>query len=371
VKINVIIPASGVSSRYGKNKLFEKVGDSVVVVEAIKPFLEIDEVSRIVIAVNSSFSDELFAALDYYKIFTNKIVVTHGGNSRSETVHKALIALEDDCDFVMVHDGARPFIKKELIVKVLNAAIEHGAAVPVIPLIDSIIRAEGFPSSLHRHDFRLVQTPQCFKYCELKKAYSMREGDYSDDLSVYEKYLKKAAALVDGDPSNIKITTARDLGQTFSGVGYDIHKLKEGNGIKLCGVFIPFGKSFEAHSDGDVAIHALMDALLSSAGLKDIGHLFPNTDPAYKGADSAILLKRVLDIVKEKGFKIINASLTIIAEKPMLYPYIDEMKLNLSKLLCVPMSKIGITATTNEGVGRIGDGEAIASIATVSTVNYD
>ena len=150
------------------------------------------------------------------------------------------------------------------------------------------------------------------------------------------------------------------------GVGYDIHRLVFGENIVLCGVKIPFDRAFDAHSDGDAPLHAVMDAVLSSLGQKDIGHLFPVNDDAYKGADSADLLKQVLNIAKQKGYKPSNASVAVIAEKPKLAPYLDGMKASLSSLLGISPDRVGITATTNEGVDLIGNGDAIASFAVVS-----
>lgn len=150
------------------------------------------------------------------------------------------------------------------------------------------------------------------------------------------------------------------------GVGYDIHRLVFGENIVLCGVKIPFDRAFDAHSDGDVPLHAVMDAILSSLGLKDIGHLFPVNEDAFKGADSADLLKQVLNIAKQKGYKPSNASVAVIAERPKLAPYIDDMKTALANILNIPTSRVGITATTNEGVGVLGKEEAIAAFAVVS-----
>ena len=154
----------------------------------------------------------------------------------------------------------------------------------------------------------------------------------------------------------------------LTGVGYDLHRLESGNGIVLCGVKIPSDKSFVAHSDGDVPVHALMDAILSALGENDIGHFFPTSDDRYKKADSCALLLEVLNIAKTKGYKLNNVSISIIAESPVLSPYIDEFKERLSSVTKIDKSKIGISATTHEGIGDIGDGNAIASFAAVTLV---
>lgn len=154
----------------------------------------------------------------------------------------------------------------------------------------------------------------------------------------------------------------------LTGVGYDIHRLTDGEGIILCGVKIPSQKSFIAHSDGDVPVHAVMDAVLSALGENDIGHFFPTNDDRYKKADSCALLLEVLNIAKTKGYKLNNVSISIIAETPVLSPYIDEFKERLSSVTKIDKSKIGISATTNEGVGDIGGGDAIASFAAVTLI---
>ena len=154
----------------------------------------------------------------------------------------------------------------------------------------------------------------------------------------------------------------------LTGVGYDLHRLESGNGIVLCGVKISSDKSFVAHSDGDVPIHALMDAILSALGENDIGHFFPTDDDRYKKADSCALLLEVLNIAKTKGYMLNNISVSIIAQEPTLSPYIDEFKERLSKVTKISCAKIGISATTNEGIGDIGDGNAIASFAAVTLV---
>ena len=151
----------------------------------------------------------------------------------------------------------------------------------------------------------------------------------------------------------------------LTGCGYDIHRLTEGDGLKLLGVSVPCEYGFVAHSDGDVPIHALMDAILSALGQKDIGHLFPVDDPRYDNADSIELLLRVLSIAREQGYAVHNMAVSIIAERPMLSPYIEKMQHAMSNLLGIPSERVGVSATTNEKVGDIGNGQAIAAYATV------
>lgn len=367
---NVIITAGGKSQRYGEeNKLFAPCKSSCVLIESIRPFLSFKEISKIIVGIDSSFTDEFLVALDNAKIVDPRIKISNGGKERSFTVKNALRALSDDCTHVLIHDGARPFADEDLISKVMAGAIEKGAAVPLIRLTDALVCIKNGVSSKNRDIYRGVQTPSGFEKSRLLSAYSKCRKPFFDDISVVQKYEKGEVAIIDGMEANIKITTKKDLLTPLVGIGYDIHRFKDGQGIKLLSTFIPCNHSFVAHSDGDVAIHALMDAILSSLGEKDIGHLFPVDDAKYDDANSVDLLNEVLTLVDKKGYKLNNISVSIIAEEPKLMPYIDQMKNNMSKVLSIPCDRIGISATTNEQVGDIGSCQSIAAFATISLLN--
>lgn len=360
-KINLIITAAGMSQRYGvENKLFAPCKGSCVVVEAIKPFLQFEQISRIIVAIHPSYSDELLNSLENAHIDDNRIILANGGNTRTQTVKNALRAIEDDCDYIMIHDGARPFVTSSIIADVIDGALECGASLPLLTLTDALVSIKDGVESVDRADYRRVQTPVCVEKNRLLTAYSQCDGDFYDDIGVVQKYAHGDVKIVDGDKNNIKITTKDDLKTNLYGIGYDIHRFKSGNGIKLLGTFIPCEFDFVAHSDGDVAVHALMDAILSAIGEKDIGHLFPVDDSKYDDADSIDLLKTVLELAKNKGYTLVNVSVAIIAERPMLAPYIDLMRNNMSSILHIPCKRIGITATTNEQVGDLGDCKSVA-----------
>ncbi|MCM1305928.1 MAG: 2-C-methyl-D-erythritol 2,4-cyclodiphosphate synthase [Bacteroides sp.] len=372
MKINIIITAGGTSQRYGvNNKLFEKCGTSCVLVEAIKPFLNIENVTRVIIGIETSFADELARELDLARLGDDKrIRFCAGGNTRTQTVKNALAATEDDADFIIVHDGARPYVKIETINAVIESAKKYGVALPLLGMTDSIVNvSDNHVVPVDRADFKRVQTPIAVKREIFEKAYNNVQSAFYDDLSAIKTCFSGEIGVVDGDAENIKITYASDLKKAdfgyLTGCGYDVHRLCEGDGIKLLGVKIPCEYSFIAHSDGDVPIHALMDAILSALGQKDIGHLFPVDDPKYDDADSVELLLRVLAIARETGYCVHNVSVSIIAERPMLSPYIDKMQSVMANLLGIPRERIGVSATTNEKVGEIGDGQAIAAYATV------
>ena len=365
MKINVIITAGGTSQRYGmENKLFAPCKDSCVVVESIKPFLSFEQVSKVIVAIHPSYSDELLNALEIAHIEDNRIALTQGGTTRTQTVKHGIRAIEDDCDYVIVHDGARPYVTAALINSVIAGAVENGVALPLLPLTDSLVCIRFGVDAVNRADYRRVQTPVCAKKEIIVKAYAKCDGEYLDDIAVIQKHAACDVKIIEGDPQNIKITTKDDLKTPLCGIGYDIHRFKKGDGIKLMGTLVPCEFAFVAHSDGDVAVHALMDAILSAIGEKDIGHLFPVDDSRYDDADSIELLQTVLKKATDKGRALQNVSVAIIAERPMLAPYIDQMRNNMSHVLRIPCERIGITATTNEQVGGLGDCKSIACFAT-------
>lgn len=371
MKINLIIPAGGTSQRFGAdNKLFAPCGTSCVIVEAIKPFLSFNSISKIIVAIHPSYSDEFLDALDFAKLHDeDRIKLTVGGDTRTQTVKNALRAVEDDCDYVIIHDGVRPFVSASLISQVIDGAAECGVALPLLDMTDAVVRISDGVIPVDREEYKRVQTPICAEKSRILKAYSECKTAFYDDISVIQTYAFGKVKIIKGDAGNIKITTPSDLKTPLCGIGYDIHRFKEGNGIKLMATFIPCEFSFVAHSDGDVAIHALMDAILTATGEKDIGHLFPVNDEKFDNADSADLLNKVLDITYNKGYRIQNVSVSIIAERPMLAFYIDAMRNNMSAILKIPTQRIGISATTNEGVGDLGDCNSIACFATVLLQN--
>lgn len=367
MNVNVIIAAAGTSTRYGvENKLFAKCGSTCVLLEAIKPFLAFQAVKKVVVSTDSSYFDELTGALSISHLDEDgRIKLSIGGKSRTETVRNALSSLSDDCDVVLVHDGARPFVTENLIEKILSEVRIGNAVVPLVKLTDNIAGVADGVLSLDRENYRGIQTPMAFDRKVFERAYSAVQGDYLDDLAVVQKYSPCPVVAVDGEKSNIKITTKEDLKTPLVGCGYDIHRLEKGNGVRLLGTDIPCPYSLVAHSDGDVPIHAIMDAILSAIGEKDIGHLFPVDDERFDDADSMELLSTVMEICHAKGYAVTNATVAIIAEKPMLAPYIDEMRARVASALAITVDKVGVTATTNEKVGDIGDGNAIAAYATV------
>jgi len=311
--------------------------------------------------------------------FSKVLCVVPGGATRQESVENGLSALPEDAGIVLVQDGARPLTTALLIEKCVQAVQEHGSAVACGRVVDTIKTEQNglVESTLDRNTLRAVQTPQGFAVDALKKAYAqarLRGLQVTDDAGVMEA-AGFSVHLVENTENNLKITTPEDLvlaeailrerngnmGMPSVGSGYDVHRLKEGRKLILCGVSVPFEKGLDGHSDADVAVHALMDALLGAAGLGDIGRLFPDNDPKYEGIDSMLLLETV--IKKLSGRKIVNADVTIIAQRPKLMPYIPQMVKRLSEAM--PGTLINVKATTTEHLGFEGRGEGIAAQAVV------
>ena len=297
-----------------------------------------------------------------------RLEVIEGGASRQESTALGIkFALQDKPEnyIVLIHDAARPNASPDLYRRVIKEAYEKGAVVPAVRLKDTIRDVK--KGTLNRDDLRAVQTPQGFvgeiilnaiKYAEEKCFVGTDEGSLID-------FMGFPVSTVLGSESNIKITSPEDLTKTVCiGAGYDVHAFSENRKLILGGVDIPFAKGLLGHSDADVLTHALMDAILGAMGEGDIGLLFPDTAPEYKGVSSIELLKRVVALMNEKFYTLENADITVICQAPKIRPHIDEMKKNL-ELVLSPKNGINIKGTTTEKLGFEGRGEGIAASATV------
>lgn len=371
MNIAAIIPAAGSGSRAGfsKNKILQKIGDSSVIARTVSAFAQNAGISRIVVCANEADRKDLARELAPFDL-----CFAAGGATRTESVKNALgllAALPCPPDYVLIHDAARPFVSQKVINDCIDTVRQFGSAVCALPCTDTAVLAEsGFISdTVERDKLFALQTPQGFAFAPLYEAYGkITENDaFTDDSGVYKKYVAPPR-LFAGEKVNIKLTFAEDFQmETYrTGIGTDTHAFgAEKDHIVLGGVKIPSQRGLIAHSDGDVLCHALMDALLSAAGLADIGHHFPDTDPAYKGADSLALLAKVRDLIAAEGFAAGNLSVSVMAEKPKLAPYIPQMKQNLADVLGISPQCVGISAGTNEKLGYIGRGEGITVIANV------
>ena len=373
-KIAVIIASGGRGSRMGSSvpKQYLRTGGEPVILRTLRVFQNMEEIDSILIAADSSYMGYCLELAGDNGI-TKLDAVVEGGAQRQDSVYNALREagrLDPGTAYVLVHDAARPFVTEDVVQEVIRGAFDRGAAVPCVAVKDSLRENEGERSRcVDRSRFFAVQTPQGFRKELLDEAYekACKDGfSGTDDASLVER-LGYNVEIVDGDYDNIKITTKEDLPmENRIGTGFDVHRLVEGRRLILGGVEIPYEKGLDGHSDADVLIHALMDALLGAAAMGDIGRHFPDTDDAYKGISSMKLLDRVNNILAENMYSIGNADITVIAQKPKLGPYIEKMRENIADVLGIGKDLINIKATTTEKLGFTGRGEGIAAEAVCS-----
>ena len=368
--IYAIIPAAGSGSRAGfrENKLLRRVGGAPVLQRTAAAFAANAQIAGIAVCVNERDREAVRAMLAPLE----NVLLTEGGETRTASVRnalEALAALPCPPDYVLIHDAARPFVTQKIIDDCIATVRQFGSAVCALPCTDTAVRAEsGFiRETVPREGLYTLQTPQGFAFPALLAAYrKIAESDaFTDDSGVFRRYAAPPR-LFRGDPANKKLTFPEDFDveEFRTGVGVDTHAFgAERDHIVLGGVRIPFSAGLRAHSDGDVLCHAVMDALLSAAGLPDIGHYFPDTDPQYAGADSLALLAKVRGILAGHGARIANVSASIVAEKPRLAPHIPQMKQNIARALGIAEGAVGIAAGTNEGLGYLGRGEGVTVIA--------
>ena len=358
----VIICAAGKGARAGfeKNKLLLPLDGKTVLEKTLDAF-DFPAVDEILVTVSENDCAEITAICANYA--RTKTVL--GGDTRSASVYNALKTAS--ADIVLIHDGARPFVTRSVIEGCIESVKTVGSGVCAVECRDTVavVKDGKIRSVPDRNGLRLIQTPQGFFRENILYAYERAfEEDtpcYTDDSSVFERYCG-SPRICAGARDNIKLTYAEDfLPQTVRcGFGIDTHAFgKPQDYIVLAGVKVPSDSGLIAHSDGDVLVHAVMDALLSAAGLKDIGHYFPDTDEKWKNADSMEMLAQVVALVKAEGFAVSNISVAIQAEKPRLAKYIDDMKNALAGALAIDPVRVGISAGTNEGLGYVGEGKGI------------
>ncbi len=319
-----------------------------------------------------------------------------GGKRRQDSVQRGLVALPDVCTHVLIHDSARPFFSPALAKNIIDALEESDAVIPALPVTDTIKKVDGdtVTETLKRTELRAVQTPQGFKLDLLFEAHAFANDnqlDVTDDASMVEA-IDGAVRIVTGEESNVKITTPADLAlldpETAAsakqpaapvvtvprvGWGYDVHRFtkpdeKDSREFRLGGVPIPKGPCIKAHSDGDVLLHALADALLGCFCGGDIGALFPDNDPQFDNISSAILLNEVLEKMYKAGFEPVHADLTIITQIPKIAPWRDPIRKSVATLLRISPEQVNIKATTEEKLGFTGEKKGIKAVAVVTAV---
>ncbi len=373
-KFSVLIAAAGSSVRMGGSvpKQYMQIDGCPVLARSVRAFCGIPGVSQILVmcpAGDEEYCEGLLAKhLGAEGGALPKISVCAGGAVRQETVLKGVRQLAADSDFILVYDGARPFVSREVIGGVMEALLSGSdAAVPCVKPKNTIRTAE---KTLDRSMLYEVQTPQGFKAPVLLAAEekALQDGFSGTDEASLAEHFGCAVTITEGDYANVKITTPEDLPMNTirCGNGYDVHRLVSGRKLMLGCVQIPYEKGLLGHSDADVCAHAIADALLGAAALRDIGVHFPDTSDDTEGMPGSELLAKTARIVENAGFTIINTDATIVAQKPKLAPYIEEMRAATAKALGIETGAVSIKATTEEGLGITGSGEAISTFATAT-----
>ncbi|MCB2088874.1 MAG: bifunctional 2-C-methyl-D-erythritol 4-phosphate cytidylyltransferase/2-C-methyl-D-erythritol 2,4-cyclodiphosphate synthase [Sphingomonadaceae bacterium] len=327
----------------------------------------------VIIAIPPNGEDAAHAAL----AGLDSIEFVIGSETRQGSVRNALEALADHApDHVLIHDAARPDLPRPVIERLLAALQHRPGAIPILPVVDSLaIDADGLMAgSAPREQLRRVQTPQAFRFADILAAHRAWHGDAGDDAQV----LRAAGgeiALVEGDERLKKLTFAEDFMEDRPalriGTGYDVHRLEAGEELWLCGVKIEHDKGLSGHSDADVALHAVVDALLGAAGAGDIGQHFPPSDDRWKGAPSSRFVEHAVSLVAEAGYRVGNIDLTIICEAPKIGPHRAAMAARLSELAGIGSAQVNIKATTTEKLGFTGRGEGIAAQAAATIIRND
>lgn len=383
MKIGAVVVAAGTGSRAGgeKPKQYQSIGGRPVVWWALKSFCDHPLVSHIQPVIGPS-QDALFRNAAVGLAVEPPIT---GGATRQESCRLGLEALaKHELTHVLIHDAARPFISADLISRVIAGLKEHQGVVPGIAVADTIKKAPHgtIERTIDRSGLWVVQTPQGFAYSAICAAHAQArqagEANLTDDAAVAE-LAGVSVAVVPGSSDNRKMTTPDDLAEANrsfrkslnaladirTGMGVDIHPFAEGDHVMLCGVPIAHTHKLAGHSDADAALHALTDAILGALGEGDIGTFFPPSDPQWKNAPSSIFLAKAVSLVEERGGKVGNADIAILAEVPRISPHLAAMKAKLSALLGIGEDRIAIKATTTEKLGFVGRGEGITAFATV------
>ena len=357
------------------------LGGRPILQRAVDAFARNERITDIVVALPA---DLAASPPGFLRDCSKPLEVIDGGIRRQDSVARACTLVSADADIIVIHDAARPLVSDDLISRTIDAASAGGAAIAALRVTDTVKRADDrmvIVETLPRDEIFLAQTPQAFRASVLRASLTLGESlsEATDEAALVER-AGYPVHLVDGDPHNVKITTAGDLlvaerilmerdGQQAMetalriGNGYDLHRLVAGRPLVLGGVVLPFEKGLAGHSDADVVCHAVTDALLGAAGAGDIGRHFPDTEPEWRGADSLVLLARAAGLVASCGYAVVNVDVVVIAQQPRLAPHVDAMCANLARALGIDASQVSVKGKTNEGVDSTGAGDAIAAHA--------
>ena len=374
----LILLAAGDSTRL-KSKIpkpFHIVNDKTLLEHSFNAFKDLHKIKRTVIVYNKKHKKYL------NKLNLKRTLKIIGGKTRQESTFIALKKIKKmNCKKVLIHDSARPNPSKDLINKIIYNLVNNHAVVPVIKINDATKRVEKnvIFKNIQRNSLRFSQTPQGFTFRKIYEKHKKNiNASFDDDSALFTEAEEKVVTIT-GSKKNLKITDKEDLnifrslkkGKTYSGIGFDTHRLTKGRKLFLGGIKIPFALGLQGHSDADPVLHALIDSLLGACKLGNIGKLFSDKNKKYKNIRSTLLLKKVIELIKSKNFLINNIDINIIAQKPKIKKYSKKMIQTISKLCEINPNQINIKGKTTEKLGLIGKGKAIASEVIASVIKYD
>lgn len=385
--IATVLLAAGRGERAGQDggpKQYRKIGGKPVIRHTLDALHRHNPTGRIVLVIHKDDADHAEAAIEG---FSGSVELVTGAGTRQASTLKGLEALAPNRpEFVFIHDGVRPFLDPDMLDRLVEALHANAAVIPALAVSETIKRTESglITGTTDRAGLYAAQTPQAFRFQEIYAAHTRAAtggiDHLTDDASIAE-WAGIPVLIVDGSADNVKLTWKRDieladqrLGQNAwypdvrTGNGYDVHAFEPGDHVTLCGVKIAHNAKLNGHSDADVALHALTDALLATCGAGDIGTHFPPSDPQWKGAASKLFVEHAAGLVRAKGGRIANADITLICEAPKIGPHREAMVACIAAMLEIDPGRVSVKATTNERLGFIGRGEGIAAIATASVV---
>lgn len=379
MKTAAIILAAGRGRRMGGGapKQYRNLHGKPVVQWAIDRFASMTEIAEISLVIHPDDA-EFLGQID----LPGGISVVPGGAERAESVRRGLDAISKSCDAILIHDGARPLISEAVIRRVI-AGLEHApGAAPALAVTDALWRGNGsVTDTVSRDGLFRAQTPQGFHADAIRQAHLQHPGGATDDVEV-ARAAGLRVVIVDGDENNIKITRESDLAHAERilgmdirmGNGFDVHRFGtrddgRNDHVTLCGIVVPHGCGLLGHSDADVGMHALTDAIYGALAEGDIGRHFPPSEAKWKDADSAIFLAHAIGRVAERGLRMANCDITLICELPKIGPHAEAMQARLADIMGIEADRVSVKATTSEGLGFTGRGEGIAAQATVTLVS--
>ena len=392
-KTIAVIVAAGRGTRAGAGgpKQYRGLAGRAIIAWTAQAFLDHAGVDGVRIIIHRDDHDEYRAAMTDLLAHPKLMAPVDGGAERQDSVRIGVESLEADAPaHVLIHDAARPFIDAETIARVIDALQTHDGAIAALPVHDTIKRAGKraggdalIDTTVPRDDLWRAQTPQGFRYDKILAAHRAVIGEKLTDDAAVAEAAKLNVALVAGSPDNMKITQAEDFGMAEillgrktdlkatqmeyrTGHGFDVHAFEDGNDVIICGVEIPHGQKLKGHSDADVGMHALTDAILGAIGEGDIGDHFPPSDPQWRGAPSALFLEKARDLVAGRAGAITHCDVTLICEAPKIGPHREKMRAALAEILNIKASRISVKATTTEQLGFTGRREGIAAMATAT-----